>query len=135
MVHFMIRGFVELYSAFGISNGHDTMQYRHPMHLSPSQVTGPSLVLTMALTSQAAAQAGCEQCMHCFLTNTSPFFVSNLLTTVNCFSVVSRTFCSALSAFTSGTKLLFATEHATSQDLHPMHLVVSTSTPTNSLFS
>ena len=111
------------------------MQNLHPMHLSPFQVTGPSLVLNIAFTRQAATQAGCQQCMHCLLTNTSPFFVWKRFTTVNCLSVVSLTFSSALSFFTSGTKLPFATEHATSQDLHPIHLVVSTSTPMNSLFS
>ncbi len=111
------------------------MQNLHPMHLSPSQVTGPSLVLAIAFTRHAAAQAGCQQCMHCLLTKTSPFSVLKRFTTVYCFSLVSLVFSSALSLFTSGTKLPFATEQATSQDLHPIHRVVSHNTPTNSLFS
>jgi hypothetical protein len=34
------------------------MQYRHPMHLSARQITGPSFVLNIALVRQAAAHAG-----------------------------------------------------------------------------
>src|SRR6476620_1502670 len=118
-----------------MSNGHDTMQNLHPMHLSPSHVTGPSRVLTMALTRQADAHAGCQQCMHCFLTKTSPLLVLKRFTIVNCFSVVSRTFSNALSLMTSGTKLALVSEQETSQARQPMHRVVSTSTPTNSLSS
>src|SRR3990170_3215606 len=129
----MIRGFHERYSAFGMSKGQATMQNLHPRHLSPFQVTGPSLVLNIAFTRHIATQAACQQCMHCLLTNTSPFSVLKRLTTVYCISLVSLTFSSALSFFTSGTKLLFTVEHATSQERHPIHLVVSTSTPTNSL--
>src|SRR4030065_2779146 len=117
MWHFMILGFHERYSAFGISKGQETMQNLHPRHLSPSQVTGPSLVLTIAFTRHIATQAACQQCMHCLLTNTSPFAVLKRFTTVNCLSLVSLTFSSASSLFTSGTKLPFASEHATSQDL------------------
>src|ERR1035438_8962246 len=105
------------------------------MHLSPFQVTGPSLVLNIAFTRQAAAQAGCQQWRHCFLTYISPFSVLKRFTTVHCFSLVSRICSSALSFLISGTKLSCATEQATSQDLHPIHLVVSTSTPVNSLGS
>src|SRR5450759_812991 len=135
MWHFMILGFHERYSAFGISKGQATMQNLHPRHLSPFQVTGPSLVLNIAFTRHIATQAACQQCMHCLLTNTSPFSVLKRLTTVYCFSLVSLTCASALSVCTSGTKFPFATEQATSQDLHPIHLVVSTSTPLNSLGS
>lgn len=111
------------------------MQNLHPIHLSPFQVTGPSFVLYIALTRQAATQAGCQQCIHCRFTNTSPFSVLKRLTIVHCLSSVSRSFSSALSFLMSGTKLSCATEHATSQDRHPIHRVVSTSTPMNSLFS
>src|SRR3990170_7082941 len=131
----MILGFHERYSAFGMSKGQATMQNLHPRHLSPFQVTGPSLVLNIAFTRHIATQAACQQCMHCLLTNTSPFSVLKRLTTVYCLSLVSLTFSSALSFFTSGTKLPCASEQATSQDRHPIHLVVSTSTPTNSLLS
>src|SRR3990172_11821484 len=135
MVNLMISGFNERYSAFGISKGQEIMQNLHPIHLSPSQVTGPSLVLNIAFTRQAAAQAGCQQCIHCLFTNTSPFSVLKRFTIVHCLSLVSWICSSALSFLMSGTKLSCATEQATSQDLHPIHLVVSTSTPMNSLFS
>src|SRR5512140_2845215 len=105
MVHFMILGFQPEYSNFGMSKGQEIMQNLHPMHFSPSQVTGPSLVLSIAFTRQAAAHAGCQQCKHCFLTKTAPLAVSKRFTTVYCFSLVSRTFSSALSFFVSGTKL------------------------------
>src|ERR1035441_9300434 len=89
----------------------------------------------MAFTRHIDTHAACQQCMHCLLTNTSPFSVLKRLTTVNCFSLVSLRLSSALSLFTSGTKLPHVSEHATSQDRQPIHLVVSTSTPTNSLVS
>src|SRR5690606_37911801 len=89
--HFWIFGFHESYSNFGMSNGQETMQKRQPMHLLPRQITGPLRVLYIALVRHAAPQAGCQQCMHCFLTNTSPFEVSNRLTTVHCVSLVGRT--------------------------------------------
>src|SRR3989304_2512542 len=133
MVHFMIRGFHERYSAFGISKGQATIQKLHPRHLSPFQVTGPSLVLNIAFTRHIATQAACQQCMHCLLTNTSPFSVLKRLTTVYCISLVSLTFSSALSFFASGTKLLFTVDLFSSRRRHTRHLVVSTSTPTNSL--
>ena len=44
----------------------------------------------MRLVKQAAVQAGCQQCMHCFLTNTCQRSVSKRLTTVHCRSLVSR---------------------------------------------
>src|SRR3989304_7192497 len=135
IVHFMILGFHERYSAFGISNGQATMQNLQPRHLSPFQVTGPSLVLNIAFTRHIATQAACQQCMHCLLTNTSPLSVLKRLTTVYCFSLVSLTRASALSFLISGTKLPFVSEQATSTARHPIHLVVSTSTPTNSLVS
>src|SRR5450759_5107472 len=118
-----------------MSNGQATMQNLHPRHLSPFQVTGPSLVLNIAFTRHIDTHAACQQCMHCLLTNTSPFSVLKRLTTVNCFSLVSLRLSSALSLFTSGTKLPHVSEHATSQDRQPIHLVVSTSTPMNSLGS
>src|SRR5512135_3574025 len=102
MLHFMILGFQPEYSNFGISKGQEIMQKRQPMHLSPSQVTGPSFVFSIAFTRHAAAQAGCQQCRHCFFTNTSPFSVVKRFTTVNCFSLVSRIPSSALSPVMSG---------------------------------
>ena len=64
----MILGTGLSYSNFGMLKGQESMQKRHPMHLSSRQMTGPSSVFSIALVRQAAAQAGWLQCMHCFLT-------------------------------------------------------------------
>ncbi len=72
MVHFWIFGFALSYSNFGMSNGHEIMQKRQPMHLPPSQATAPSGVLCIARVKQADTQAGCRQCMHCRFTVTGP---------------------------------------------------------------
>src|ERR1035438_6927414 len=79
----------------------------------------------VAVYVRSDTHAACQQCMHCLLTNTSPFSVLKRLTTVNCFSLVSLRLSSALSLFTSGTKLPHVSEHATSHDRQPIHLVVS----------
>jgi len=75
-VHFWILGTGLSYSNFGTSNGHETMQKRHPMHLLSRHTTGPSDVRYIALVRQADAQAGCTQCMHCCLRYTTPCSVS-----------------------------------------------------------
>ena len=85
------------------------------------------------MESDAYATGQAIFAMHCFLTKTSPLLVLKRFTIVNCFSVVSLTFSNALSLMTSGTKLALVSEQETSQARQPMHRVVSTSTPTNSL--
>ena len=65
-----------------VPDGQLQMQYRHPMQL-PSQVTAPSSLFCIAFTRQAAAQPGWLQCMHCFLTNISPFSVLKRFTRVH----------------------------------------------------
>jgi hypothetical protein len=45
-------------SNVGIWNGHATMQYRQPMHLSLSQITAPPSFFEKAPTMQADWQEG-----------------------------------------------------------------------------
>ena len=107
------------------------MQKRQPIHLLARQMTGPSLVFSMAFVRQAAVQAGWLQCMHCFLTNTSPASVLNRFTTVyadgDVFLVSSKT-----ASLVPGFGRPCSLAHASSHCLQPIQRVVSVTAPTNS---
>ena len=110
------------------------MQNRQPMHLSSRQMTGPSSVLSIAFVRQADAHAGWLQCIHWFLTYTSPLSVICRFTTDHCVVDGDRA-SSSTAGSASGSANPWAAAQANSQLLHPMHRVVSTRIPMNSFRS